>query len=51
MESSYATSREMRSSVAVGTAERGRLSSKRLSCLGIVQRPRSGVEHMLYLFY
>ena len=39
----------MRSSVAVGTTERGRLSSKRLSCLGIVQLPRSGVDHMLYM--
>jgi hypothetical protein len=40
---------KMRSSVAVGTAERGRLSSNRLSCLGIVQLPRSGVDHVLYM--
>jgi hypothetical protein len=49
MESSYAAGKKMRSRVAVGTAERGRLSSKRLSCLGIVQLPRSGVDHMLYM--
>jgi len=49
MESSYATSKKMRSSVAVGTAERGRISSKRLSCLGVVQLPRSGVDHMLFM--
>jgi hypothetical protein len=49
MESSYATSKKMRSSVAVGTADRGRLSSKCLSCLGIVQLPCSGVDHMLYM--
>jgi hypothetical protein len=48
MESSYATSERMRRSVAVGTAERGRLSSKRFSCLGTVQLPLSGVDHMLY---
>jgi hypothetical protein len=49
MESSYATSEKLQSSIAVGTVERGRLSSKRLSCLGIVQFPRSGVDHMLYM--
>ena len=38
----------MRSSVDVGTAERVRLSSKRSSCLGIIQLRRSGVDHMLY---
>ncbi len=49
MEPSYATSEKMRRSIAVGTAERGHLSSKQLSCLGIVQLLRSGVDFMLYM--
>ena len=49
MESSYATSNEMRSSVAVGTAERGLSHPSLLPRLGIVPLPRGGVDHMLSL--
>jgi len=49
MESSYATSNEMQSSVAVGTAERGLSHPSLLPCLGIVPLPRSRVDHMLAL--
>ncbi len=48
MESSYATSIELQNSVAVGTTERGlSYPSFYLSCLGNVQLPRSGVEHIV----
>jgi hypothetical protein len=46
MESSYATSNEMRSNVAVGTAERGLSHPSLLPRLGIVPLPHSGVDHM-----
>ena len=49
MESSYATSNEMRSSIAVGTAERGLSRPSLLPRLEIVPLPRSGVDHMLSL--
>ena len=51
MESSYTTSHEIQSSIAVGTVKRGLSSSKLIPRLGIVQLPRSGVDHVPYLFH